>query len=398
MQPLNLPYQFIAGYHLTQKIGSGGMGDVYKAYHTELERTAAIKILHQPGMADRFRNEAYIQSSISHPNIATLYEFTTAAGNPCIIMEYVAGEPLDRYLQRQSRLPDDEVIRILLQIISALQYLHSQDIHHRDIKPQNFRIQADGTVKMLDFGIAKHKYTPKFTRQGFIIGTTEYMAPEQFEQRSEIKSDIWSFGVMAYEIATGFMPFEAASASALRSRLFKGIYTSPATLRPGISPKLLTVIERCLKINPSHRASAREVYQLLNGAVEQTRRFVKTGAVAARFSKPVTVVLCFVLVIGMVGALFNSGSSANNNIGASDIKSKSLAPTGSRKVLINVPGITKAAIIFPDGTMVAAPYEIVSNDGNMIRFVIRADGYKDKNVELEMKMGPRTYDFIMEKK
>ena len=132
----------IAGYHLAERIGSGGMGDVYKAYNQTLNRTAAVKILHQKDMAERFRNEAYIQSSVSHPNIACLYEYLVAGDTPCIIMEYVEGESLDTYLRKKGKLSNDETENILGQIASAIAYLHSKEILHRDIKPQNFKIQA----------------------------------------------------------------------------------------------------------------------------------------------------------------------------------------------------------------------------------------------------------------
>jgi serine/threonine-protein kinase len=351
-------------------------------------------------MADRFRNEAYIQSSVKHPNIARLYEFTTAGSSPCIIMEYVEGEPLDVYLMRKSRLTDDEAIGILSQIISALQYLHSQHIHHRDIKPQNFRIQPDGTVKMLDFGIAKHRYTPKFTREGFIVGTTEYMAPEQFEQRSEMKSDIWSFGILAYEMATGFMPFEATSPSAQRARLSKGVYTSPKILVPGISPKVFTVIERCLKTNPSQRASAKDLYLLLNGAAPD-RRYVSQAASVKRFARPILLVVTSILTLVLIARLYqgpaNKEKTEETTAVNTAVNNTKFLSKGSRKVMINVPGITRATLVFPDGTIVAAPFEIAGHDGQLITFFIKADGYKEKKVQLELKMGPRTYDFILEK-
>lgn len=396
MQPLNLPFQSIAGYHLTQKLGSGGMGDVYKAYHSSLDRTAAIKILHQPDLADRFKNEAYIQSTVNHPNIARLYEFAIAGSSPCIIMEYVEGESLDAYLARRLPIGNDEAFKVLSQIISALRYLHSQHIQHRDIKPQNFRIQQDGAVKMLDFGIAKHKYTPKFTREGFIIGTTEYMAPEQFEQKSDLKSDMWSFGVMAYEMATGYMPFEAASPSAQRARLSKGNYTSPRVLVPGISSNLLIIIEKCLKTNPVHRASAEEIHLLINGPAHTAKTRSKTELLKVR---PTLVMLffCVILVSIIIASFYRSDTALQQKL---DIVEKPRATAGaneSRKVMINVPGISRAVLVFPDGTEVAAPYQVSGVNGQQVKFLIRAQGYKDKQVELEMKMGPRTYDFILEK-
>src|SRR5690606_8263394 len=137
----------------------------------------------------RFKNEAYIQSSINHPNIAMLYEYAKCNNKLCIVMEFVEGETLSDILYRKGKLSNSETENILRQIVSALAYLHKKEIIHRDIKPQNFKITADGTVKMLDFGIAKHKYSPKLTQLGFVVGTIEYLAPEQFEQKEEMKSD-----------------------------------------------------------------------------------------------------------------------------------------------------------------------------------------------------------------
>ena len=156
-------YQEIGGYRLIEKIGSGGMGDVYKAFNAALNRTAAIKILHQKNMGERFKNEAYIQSSVTHPNIARLYEYLVTGETACIIMEYVEGDSLDVYLHRKGKLSSEETEHIIKQIAAALAYLHSRDILHRDIKPQNFKVQSNGTITMLDFGIAKNKYTPKLT-------------------------------------------------------------------------------------------------------------------------------------------------------------------------------------------------------------------------------------------
>ncbi len=364
------------------------MGDVYKAHHHSLDRIAAIKILHQPDLADRFRNEAYIQSTVKHPNIAVLYEFAMAGSSPCIIMEYVEGEALDAYLTRRSPVNNDEATRILSQIISALQYLHEQHIQHRDIKPQNFRIQQDGTIKMLDFGIAKHKYTPKFTREGFIVGTTEYMAPEQFEQKSDLKSDIWSFGVMAYEMATGYMPFEG--------RLSKADYTSPRVLVPGISSKMLIIIEKCLRTNPAQRASAAEIKTILNGSSHTVKANRHTKPLK---SKPAILLSLSgaLLMAVIIAPFYNADSRQEQEIQVVNHSRHPAKPSESRSIMINVPGIPKAILAFPDGTEVAAPYEVRGNNGEQVRFLIKADGYNDKLVELELKMGPRTYDFILEK-
>ncbi|HNJ96415.1 MAG TPA: serine/threonine-protein kinase, partial [Ferruginibacter sp.] len=255
----------VAGYRLTERIGSGGMGDVYKAYNPSLNRTAAVKILHQKDMAERFRNEAYIQSSVSHPNIACMYEYVVASDTPCIIMEYVEGESLDHYLHRKGKLSNTEAEQVIGQVASALSYLHKRDIVHRDIKPQNFKIQADGKVTMLDFGIAKAKYTPRLTQQGFAVGTTEYMAPEQFQQQVEKGSDIWSLGVLAYELVTGYLPFEANNPITLRAKIEKGAFTNPKIMVPQVSEKMNLIIERSLRTNPSARITAAQIEKLAGG-------------------------------------------------------------------------------------------------------------------------------------
>ncbi|MBD0352834.1 MAG: serine/threonine protein kinase, partial [Flavisolibacter sp.] len=265
MQSSYILYAELAGYRITEPIGAGGMGEVYKAYNPKLNRLAAVKILHQKELAERFKNEAYIQSSVCHPNIARLYEFAYFEGSPCIIMEYVEGHSLDAYIRQKGRLSNEEAEGILRQIASALRHLHKQDIIHRDIKPQNFRIQPDGTVKMLDFGIAKNKYTPRLTQLGFVVGTMEYMAPEQFLEQVRIESDIWSLGVLAYEMVTGYLPFEATNPITLRSKIVKASFTHPRVLVPHISKELCIIIDKSLQVHPENRIPAERMEALLNG-------------------------------------------------------------------------------------------------------------------------------------
>lgn len=422
MRPANFQSnQLIAGYHLTERIGSGGMGDVYKAYHAALNRTAAIKILHQKELAERFKNEAYIQSTVNHPNITKLYEYSLAGDMPCIIMEYVEGETLDGFLYRKKRLSSAETENIIAQIASALAYLHEKDILHRDIKPQNFKIQPDGKVKMLDFGISKHKYSPKLTMEGFVVGTTEYMAPEQFEQKVEKKSDIWSLGVLTYELLTGFMPFEANNPVTLRSKISKAAFTDPRLLVPAISENLNIIIEKSLRVNPASRISALKIKKLLNG--DATTPFdrrkepaQKKKNVLANFSIPkiaipgikipdisfsrfpkllIPFLITAMVVITLAIVTGNSKKERkylpyqNGNIP----KSISTEPAKQQKKLnIDVPGIENAVIVFPDGRQYKPPYEISGYIGDHIQFTVRAEGYYDKTVELDLKaIQPYTY-------
>src|ERR1700712_3598584 len=141
MKSVNTQITEVAGYQLTVRIGSGGMGDVYKAFHPALNRVAAVKILHQKEMAERFKNKAYIQSTVSHPNIARLYNYSIVGQTPCIVMEYVEGETLDGLLHSKGKLSSTETENIILQAARALMYLHEKGILHRDIKPPNFKVQ-----------------------------------------------------------------------------------------------------------------------------------------------------------------------------------------------------------------------------------------------------------------
>lgn len=420
MRPVNLHNTEIAGYHLIERIGSGGMGDVYKAYHNTLNRTAAIKFLHQKDLAERFKNEAYIQSAVNHPNIARLYEYLTSGDTPCIIMEYVEGESLDTYAHKKGRLNSAETEHIVLQIASALSYLHEKDILHRDIKPQNFKIQSDGKVKMLDFGISKHKFSPKLTQEGFVVGTTEYMSPEQFDQKVERKSDIWSLGVLAYELLTGYMPFEANNPITLRSKISKAAFTDPKLLVPEISEKLSAVIEKCLRVNPASRITATEIKALLSGktktVIENDKDLVKknkpllkipafniptpkitipkiSSITKSNLFIPISILLGAILIFVILNSIGGKKEiilPAKNDINSTNTKPVQAARV--KKIIIDVPGIENATLIFPDGTTQAAPYEITGYEGQHIQFKVRAEGYQDEPVEFDMKaVQPYTY-------
>ena len=382
----------IAGYQLGEKIGTGGMGEVYSAWHPVLRRKAAVKILHKIEHTERFRQEAYIQSSVDHPQIARLFEFTYAGKTPCIIMEYVEGEPLDNYLRRQGRLDSQELIPMLMQITGALTYLHEKEIFHRDIKPSNFKRLPDGSVKMLDFGIAKHKYSPRLTQQGFVVGTTEYMAPEQFEQQADLRSDIWSLGVMTYELATGYLPFEATNPVTLRSRISKGSFSNPAVFVPDLNKLIRQVIDQCLRINPAQRPTAARLQEQLSGkqetaTVTNTRYNVKGPVVLTAVSG--------LLIILLVWLLNSSPGEVEPEPPAKP--ENSLQKLSERTITINVPGVEHAMLVFPDGSRQQAPFAISGKDGEPVRFRIEAAGYREKEVAFDLRMGPYTYDFVLEK-
>ncbi len=251
--------QNIKGYILTQWLGSGGMGEVYQAQHQTSRRLAAVKVLYRTDQAARFKNEAYIQASVQHPHIAALYEYTIENGTPCIIMEYVEGITLEKLIKRQGRLPESFVWKIMEQIVLAVVHLHEKNIIHRDLKPGNVKVNRESVAKLLDFGIAKSAYTPKLTQEGYIVGTSHYMAPEQFQNKVGIESDCWALGVLFYEMLTGYLPFDGRSETEVRLKIEKGNYTSPDLLVPEVSKKSKRLIQRLLKANASSRMNANEL-------------------------------------------------------------------------------------------------------------------------------------------
>ncbi len=399
----------VSGYRLAECIGSGGMGEVYKAYNSSLNRFAAVKILYQSSFTDRFENEAYIQSSVNHPNIARLYEYTACGDKHCILMEYVEGETLDCLLQRKGKLTNEETENIIGQIVSALAYLHKKDIMHRDIKPQNFKIEADGTVKMLDFGIAKSKYTPRFTQVGFIVGTTEYLAPEQFQQAPELKSDVWALAVMTYQLRTGFMPFENSNPVTLQTNIRKANYTDPKILVPDISEKLSMIIAKSLRVNPVNRISSSEIEALL-GKKKQNMAIKRNPILNAYSSskKPalsviISVAALFFIIFLMKNRLEVKPTDVhqNNIVPTTEIVKDEKKINGSdakNKIIINTPGIKDAEIILPDGGHRALPDTVSGKEGDKFEFTIRANGYLDKEVEVVLTPRRISYEFNLEKK
>ncbi len=422
MRPVNTPYSEIAGYRLTRHIGSGGMGDVYKAIHTTLYREAAIKILFQKELANRFENEAYIQSSVNHPNIARLYEYVCNSDVHCIIMEFVEGESLDAYIHRKGKLSGEEAEKILVQISSALAYLHGKEIIHRDIKPANFKIQADGTVKMLDFGIAKHRYSPKFTQQGFVVGTTEYMAPEQFQQQVQKKSDIWSLGVMLYEMLTAYLPFEANNQVTLRARIARASFTDPKVLVPQIPESLMQVIEKSLRVNPTSRMSAQEILSILKdktpkaASVPQVRKPLQMPAFKLPVMKMPEVKMPALKMPRLnkvrAGALMGLVLLVVLFVTKDDKQPPPPPPPPAEgvvtvpeveksssqfKLVINVQGTDNAEIILANGERRKLPFETMGSNGEIVEGVIRANGFLDTLIKPVISHRKSVYTYELAK-
>ena len=263
--------QKILHYQLVEKIGAGGMGEIYKAQDSRLNRLVAVKIL-SPGLSTdperrrRFFQEAQAASALNHPNIITLYDIISEGDLQCIVMEYIAGKTL-RDLIPAGGMPPTQALQYGTQIASALTAAHSAGIIHRDLKPSNIMVTASGLVKVLDFGLAKWVDTglsgqtaeqttveAALTREGSIIGTVSYMSPEQAEGKHvDARSDIFSFGDVLYEMVTGKRAFEGRSGISTLSSILRDDVRPIHEAAPDVPPLLEQIILRCLPKDPAAR-------------------------------------------------------------------------------------------------------------------------------------------------
>ena len=273
-------------YEVTAQIGAGGMGEVYRAKDTTLEREVAIKVLPQAFAADagriaRFAQEAKTLAALNHANIAQIYGLEKAGDTTVIVMELVDGSTLAERIAA-GPLPPDESLNIALQVAAALEAAHGQSIVHRDLKPANVKLRPDGTVKVLDFGIAKALdplaatsgspspvLTTPVTQAGVILGTAAYMAPEQARGKAiDQRTDIWAFGCLLYEMLTGQPAFGGEDVPLTLARVLA--HDTDMTTLPGmISPAVRQTLRLCLQKDPKKRvADIRDVRLALTGAFD----------------------------------------------------------------------------------------------------------------------------------
>lgn len=254
-------FRQVGRYQILERLGKGAMATVYKAYDPGIDRTLAIKFLNpdlcvEEEQRTRFLREAKAAGGLAHSNIVTIYDVGEIDGRPYIAMELLDGETLSEAIKPGAGLPDRDVTIIASQLARALDYAHSKGIFHRDIKPSNIiRLKGSDTVKVTDFGIAHlgggdHQQT----RAGTVLGTPHYMSPEQaMGEKVDGRSDLFSVGVVMYQLLTGRVPFEAASLVTLANMIAKEQPTPIAKLRGDTAPALRRIVERCLKKEPAKR-------------------------------------------------------------------------------------------------------------------------------------------------
>jgi len=271
------PGQKLGPYEIIEQAGAGGMGEVFKAKDTRLDRTVAIKTLPATVAANadlkqRFEREAKTISSLNHPNICTLYDIGSEEGIDYIVMEYIEGETLSDRIKR-GPIAIDEVLRLAGQIADALDKAHGQGLIHRDLKPSNVMLTSTG-AKLLDFGLAKLQITDghvegaatitqttPLTGTGTILGTLQYMSPEQLEGKEvDARSDIFAFGALLYEMSTGKRAFEGGSQASLIARILEREPISVSSINPMTPPAFERLVKKCLNKDPESRwQSARDL-------------------------------------------------------------------------------------------------------------------------------------------
>jgi eukaryotic-like serine/threonine-protein kinase len=263
----SLAGRLLGHYRLAERIGAGGMGEVYRARDEHLHRDVAVKVLPHGSLRDerarhRLRNEALALSRLNHPNIATVHDFDSQNGIDFLVMEYVAGTPADEL--PSGRQAEAQVVGLAIQLAVGLAAAHEQGVLHRDLKPANLRLTPSGQLKILDFGLAdlvapldESVATMTAADAGSASGTLPYMAPEQLQgARPDQRTDIYAFGVVLYELATGRRPFGAPSPAALIGQIVAGAPPAPRAVKPGLSPGLESIIVRCIEKDPARRYPA----------------------------------------------------------------------------------------------------------------------------------------------
>ncbi len=235
-------------YELKKQLNKGGFATVYEAYDPRIKRSVAVKKCSSLDEEnhERFFREAEIAGNLSHPNIVRIFDFGVADGIPFIVQELLGGKDLTDWIESGLELSTYDRVRILLQVSDGLAYAHSRDVIHRDVKPGNVRVLEDGSIKLLDFGVAAIQEAPSdLTQAGTTVGTAAYLAPEQIRgERPGRATDLFSFGVMAYELLSGHRPFEGETLSAV---LYQIAHQQPEELRAGAIPnRLVRLVHRCL--------------------------------------------------------------------------------------------------------------------------------------------------------
>jgi eukaryotic-like serine/threonine-protein kinase len=284
--------QTVSHYQILEKLGEGGMGVVYKARDAKLDRLVALKFLPEhvaesPGDLERFIQEARAAAGLSHPNICTIHGIEEHEGKSFIVMEFVDGQTLQ---EKKSSLSTKQALDIGVQIAEGLAAAHEKGIVHRDIKPENIMIRKDGRVQVMDFGLAKLRGVSRLTKEGSTVGTAGYMSPEQVQgHEADHRSDIFSLGVLLYEMLTGQPPFKGVHETAIAYEIVNVDSPPMSSVKPDILPELDAIVLQCLEKDPNERIQAAK--QVAVDLRRHTRESVGKRAVGVSGSRRTSVSL-----------------------------------------------------------------------------------------------------------
>jgi len=256
----------VGNYQILAKIGEGGMGAVFRGLDLMLEREVAIKVLRpelagQPQVVERFRVEAVTLARLNHPSIATLHNFLRHNDDYLMVMEFVRGETLESVIQRHGALPLGQSLRLFSQALEGIAHAHALGVIHRDLKPSNLMLTETGAIKVMDFGIARVLGSARMTRTGRILGTIQYMSPEQVHgQEADARSDLYSLGIVLYEMVTGRVPFNSQSEFELMRAQIEDPPPPPREFDEHIPQAIERIILRTLAKNPAERFQTAEEF------------------------------------------------------------------------------------------------------------------------------------------
>jgi serine/threonine-protein kinase len=268
MQPVETPRIYSGRYELTHLVARGGMAQVYRAVDRQLDRPVALKVLFPElsvdrAFVERFRREAQAAANLSHPNIVPVFDWGEDDGTYFIVMEYVEGRPLSAVLRDPDRLPPRQIATIGASVAAALAFAHRHSVVHRDVKPGNVLITPEGEVKVTDFGIARAVNTEEsLTQTGAVMGTAAYFSPEQAEGKVvDARSDIYSLGVVLYEMCVGKPPFTGDSPVAVASKHVRDMPVLPRAANPAVPAALEAVVMKAMSKNPDDRYGSAEEFR-----------------------------------------------------------------------------------------------------------------------------------------
>ena len=396
----SLTNALIGEYRLTESLGAGGMGEVYKAVHVHFGRIIAVKVL-SPSLADgpalqRFYNEASIQASLKHPSVAEYLGFFEYQGRPCILMEYVDGETLATLIQRQGPFPFSRALEILRDITAAISHFHAQGIVHRDLKTGNVKITTSGRVKILDFGIARHQHSDRMTHSGAVVGTTESLAPEQVRgEPAGFATDVWQLGVLFYELLTGRLPFQGNTIHDTYLRILSAQFTPVQQWKPEVPEGISAVVARCLQKEPSRRyPTAAEMHQALSSCLQSSAWQPQTKG---RYSlRPAWIwsalgVLLLAAAITIFLKQWNGEGSSDAGNRNGEIENEAGQPgSSSSQIEPNIKIITVdtmdgvAQVVQGDKQIGSTPFQVKAHSGERVNLLLRREGFEDLPVQFDV--------------